>query len=801
MEKGNYVGERISMAEKNKNNKKWYEDKADMLDTETFSTGNEQYKKMQINYDLFNGRLHLKDFSYVCNPFGSNIGELPAKMENRDIVSGKIKALLGMEMKRSFQWKAVAVNPEATTRKEQEQTKRIKEYVTNEILRDIRTKIEQQKQEEIKGRQLSPEEQQQIQQQIEEETKAMTPQETKLYMKREHQDPAEILANQLAEYLIKKCDLERKFSVALKDGLISAREVMYVGILNGEPEVWNVNPLRFRFAHSSDITFIEDADYATCEYIMSPSEVIKYFGRELNKGQIDKIYKRNYHSERNRVQNWLLSDDNNDFAFESTNGVRVLHCVWKSLRRIGFLHYLDEENEEQEMVVDENYKLNKDQGDIRIEWEWIPEVYETWKILDDIYVNKRPIPGQFKDINNLYESKLPYYGLVYDNRNSIETSLMDRMKPYQYYYNIIWYKLELLFASDKGKKVLMNINAIPDSLGIDIKKWQYFMESTPLMWFNPNEEDKTPGDANTVAKVLDLSLVSDINKYIEIAEYLRQQCGKSVGITDQVEGQISQYEGKANVQTGLIQSGNILEPFFNLHNYLKRNVLQALLETAKIAYSENPRDVLTYVLDDMSVQLLKLDMELLDNSTLGIFISNSAKVHEIKDLIQQLTHAALQSQKVEFSDVISVIKKTSIEEAEDVLKVAEDNRRQFEMQLQQQQGEQQKEILKQQEANAEKSHEREKELIVLKEEERRKTEVVKGSLIGASYNPDVDRDNDGENDYFEIAKHGLNAEVQKSKLQIEREKLNLSRETERRKLEQKDKELELKRKQLAKKKS
>ena len=64
----------------------------------------------------------------------------------------------------------------------------------------------------------------------------------------------------------------------------------------------------------------------------------------------------------------------------------------------------------------------------------------------------QPLPGQFKDINNLFYCKLPYYGIVHDAINSQSQSLVDRLKSYQYWYNIIMYRLELLLAADKGKK-------------------------------------------------------------------------------------------------------------------------------------------------------------------------------------------------------------------------------------------------------------------------------------------------------------------------------------------------------------
>lgn len=783
--------ERLSSKQKNSNKKAWYKEQADSLDGNHYDVargynGISEYKKMKVNYDLFNNILNLEDFEYVCRPFGSEVGELPATMVNRDIVSGKIKAMLGMEMKRPMSWNVVAVNSEATTRKEQQEFGMMRDYVIQQILTPIRQQIEEQKLQETVGRELTSEEQQQIAQEIEQELQARTPEEVKRYMQREHQDPSEVLSTHLLNYLWQKCDLKRKFNNTYKHGLLSAVGVMYVGILNGEPQVWNVNSLRFNSDRSPDLDFIEDGEWATCEYRMTPSEIIKHFRDELSNEDIDLIY--NSWTGRLGSTNYneddLFAFDERSQDYDDTSTIKVIHCVWKSLRKMGFLTYVDENGITQETVVDENYKLNKDFGDISIEWEWLPETYETWKIKvsDPIYVYMRPLPGQFKDLDNPDYCKLPYYGVVYDNMNSEPTSLMDRLKVYQYYYNIVMYRLELLLASDKGKKVLMNIGAIPASAGIDIEKWQYFFESTPFMWYDPQEEGNNYADANTIAKQIDLSLISDIQKYIEIAEYLRVQAGRSVGITDAVEGQIGPNDAVSNTNQNLIQSSHILEMYFELHNYVKRNVLQALLETAKIAYADSKPRRLSYVLDDMSIQLFDLDIGLLDNSTLGLFISNSAKAEEAKSIIRQLTHAALQNQKVELSDVISVIRQEGIVEAEETLKVAEQNRRDYEMQAQQQQQQAIAEENERQRDFEREKHEQDKELIILKEEERRKTVIAQASLTGLSFNPEVDQDNDGTPDFLEIAKYGLDADIKRDKQQLDREKFEHQKEVDKAKI-------------------
>ena len=216
---------RLTRGQKNKNGKQWYKDFLDYLDGISFSQnktsnsliGNSsnntvsEYKRMKVNYDLFNNIINIKDFEYVINPYGNEEGELPANFVNRDIISPKIKVLLGMEMKRPFTWKVLATNEEATTRREQEEFKRMRDYVIQQIMSPIRQQIEEQKLAETQGKPLTAEQQQQIQQQIEQELAAQTPEEVQKYMSRQHQDPAEALAHQLLEYLIQKLIKEKYY--------------------------------------------------------------------------------------------------------------------------------------------------------------------------------------------------------------------------------------------------------------------------------------------------------------------------------------------------------------------------------------------------------------------------------------------------------------------------------------------------------------------------------------------------------------------------------------------------------------
>ena len=770
--------QRLSRAEKEANDKQWYKSKINLLDKGSLRTtygfgGISEYHRMKVNYDLYNNIIDFRDFEYVCKPFGVDEEgfELPAKMSNRDIISNKIKVILGMEMRRPFDYKVLAVNPEATTRKEQQEFNMMRDYVISEILGPIKKQIELSKAQEQGDEPLTSLQKEKLQEEIDAQLKAMTPDEVKLYMQRKHQDPAELLSHQLLEYLSIKRDLKGKFNNGAKHALITAKEFYWVGEVNGEPEVRVCNPLRLNFNASPDTEFIEDGEWVTYEYRMSPSDCIAFFAEDLTNDEIDSIYKDYSNYTHNMFERDLFNFANNgpisQYDYQTNNTVRVLHAVWKSLREVKFLKYEDDNGEVQQMIVDETYELNTDAGDIEITSEWIPEVYEGYKIGANIFKKLRPVPGQFKDMDNLYMSKLPYYGAIYDATNSQPTSFVDRGKVWQYYLNIVYYRAELLMASDKGKKVLMNINAVPDSAGIDIEKFQYFFESSPFGWFNPNEEGMTYSDVNAIAKVIDLSTASDIGKYIELAERIKQECGEAMGVSRQMEAQLGPEDAVSNTRQSLIQSSYILEPFFNLHNRIKKNVLTALIETAKVCYSNKKPQKLSYVLDDLSVRTLDLDPALLDNSTVGLFVTDSSSAQEIKDTITQLAHAALQNQSVKFSDIVSILKETSITAAEDRLKASEVESEERANQAEMAKIKAQKDLEESKVQHEKEKWQHEIDLAIVKEEEKRKTEVVKGALVGASFNPDQDVDKDGINDYLEIARHGLDADVKRAKVDLD----------------------------------
>ena len=813
--------QRISSSKKGANKSQWAKDVLDEIDRDNqFGvSGRSSSEQKAVNYNLFNGVLDEADFEYVCKPYGNNsVGEMPAELRHYDIISPKLRVLFGEEIKRPFNFKAVATNSEAITEKEREQKKLLDQYVQQQI----QLKIQQAMQEagiSPDGKPADaedPEAVQQTQQQIQQITQAMTPPEIQEYMQRDYQANVEIMANQMLMYLKKKERVRDKFNKGWKHALIAGEEIYWTGIVNGEPEVRVVNPLYFEYDKDPDIDNIQNSQWAKYIMRMTPGSVIDTFGEYMSATEIDNLYSGTTVA---GTANPLGSPEfNYDYdqdvfsgapGFDATsfNGqggsdsyIRVVHAEWKSLRKIGFLTFLDPDTmQEEEMVVDESYKMNPESGDVDIRWEWIPEIWEGTKIGNDVYVNMRPKPNQFRDIDNLYTAKLGYVGVAYNNLNAQSISMIDRMKPYQYLYNIMMYRLEMDLASDKGKKFLADISQIPSSMGMDMEKWLYYFDALGIAFVNPNEEGNRNKQSNfNQWQSIDLSMGQTISQKVQLLEYLESQCGEVSGVTKQRQGQVGPNELVGNTQSAVAQSSYITEEWFYQHNTIKGYVLEALIDVAKVAWGDGKAKKLQYILDDMTIQMLTIDPVELPNSSFGVFVSDSAKDQELFLTLRQLSHAALQNQQAELSDVIKMFSTDSVSEIKTLLESSEKQRRDREAQqqqqvqqsqAQQQQAQQQAQMqIETQKAELEKAK---LELEKYKTDANNETKLAVAEINSFKNQMDQDINDNGVPDQLEIEKlkievvnQGKKAEIENRKLDIKEKELGMKDAQEAEKREQ-----------------
>lgn len=623
-----------------KKGKKWQEDCVSYIIGEgnVTSGGNSTsyYGELQTYYNLYNSIFDEKDFKSITNPFKVEDG-FPATPHDFNIIRPKVDLLIGEETKRPLNFRVIRTSQEATSEMQEKEKQMILQYIEAAITA-----------------RMSPEEAQQFQEQLQ-SGEIMPPEQIAKYMDKDYKDIVENTAYHSLTYLREKLDLDNEFIKGWKDGLISGREIYYVGVLNAEPYAERVNPICFSYDKSPDLEFIEDGSWCCRKMRMPITEVYDRYYDKLEEKDLDKLEEmisstpgRNL-GDRSPVDMGiqLRIYDNPIFEGSCKSLVNVWHCCWKSFKKIFYVTTTDDAGQPQINIVDETYQPVG--NEVSIEPDWIIEVWEGYRAGNDLYFGIQPIEYQHVSIDNPNSQKLPYCGAIYSNTNSKPRSLVSILKPLQYMYIVLWYRLELAIARDKGKVINMDITQIPKSMGISPAKWMHYLSSVGVNFINPYEEGWNimgreggkPAQFNQMTS-LDLTMSNVIAEYIQLMDKIEELAGTISGITSQREGAVSSSEMVGNVERSVVQSSHITEPLFWVHNQCKRRVLNMLLNTAKGAWEETGKQKLQYIFDNGERAFLDITPKFYYED-MDVFVSDTSKDLENIQKLQQLIQPAMQN--------------------------------------------------------------------------------------------------------------------------------------------------------------
>lgn len=754
--------------------------------------GRSRSDEMQTYYDLYNSIYNEKDLKYVTNPFKQDDG-FPAMAQDYNIIKPYVDQLLGEETKRPFNFHPQRTSDIAAS----EMQEKAKEMLMDYIQATIASK-------------LSPEQAARYEQALA-TGEIQTPEAIAKYLQKDYKDIAETEAYHALQFLKRKLNLTHEFYKGWKDALIGGEEIYYVGVINGDPYVERVNPMYFDYEHSLDLEFIDDAAWCRRKMIMSATEIYDRFydkmsERQLNEllelidqrpgaGNNPEIRKTSMDYESIKLHK-INSFTDNPFDIDH---IVVYHCCWKSFKKIGFVTLLNPETgEAEEFQVDEDYKVTGTEQSV--EWDWIIEVWEGYRIGDDMYIGIQPIEYQHISADNPNSQKLPYTGVVYNNTNSKPRSLVSMMKPLQYMYIVVWYRLELALSRDKGKVAVMDITQIPKSMNIDVNKWMHYLSALGVAFINPYDEGwdipgregGKPSQFNQLSS-WDLTMSNVIAEYIQLMQKIEDMVAKLTGITPQRQGQIAASELVSNANTAVNMSYHITEPWFWNHNQVKRRVLTMLLNTSKAAWKDSKR-YLNYILDDATRAFVQLS----DNffyEDMDIFVDDSTKNQQYIDQLKQLLQPAMQNgaSLLDIAEIITLdnmsMIKNRLEEIEQKRMEQMQQQQQAEQQAQQQMAEQQNQ-LKEEELMLK---EAEMDLEKYKVDQDNATKITVAQLNAYRGAENMDQDMNGIPDPIEIGKQAL--EQQKINSDIATKQLELN--NKRREIEQK-REAENKKIQLEK---
>ena len=771
-----------------KKGKKWQEDCVNYIIGEgnVTSGGNSTsyYGELQTYYNLYNSIFDEKDFKSITNPFKVEDG-FPATPHDFNIIRPKVDLLIGEETKRPLNFRVIRTSQEATSEMQQKEKQMILQYIEAAITA-----------------RMSPEEAQQFQQQLQ-SGEIMPPEQIAKYMDKDYKDIVENTAYHSLTYLREKLDLDNEFIKGWKDGLISGREIYYVGVLNAEPYAERVNPICFSYDKSPDLEFIEDGSWCCRKMRMPITEVYDRYYDKLEEKDLDKLEEmigstpgRNL-GDRSPVDMGiqLRIYDNPIFEGSGKSLVNVWHCCWKSFKKIFYVTTTDDAGQPQINIVDETYQPVG--NEISVEPDWIVEVWEGYRAGSDLYFGIQPIEYQHVSIDNPNSQKLPYCGAIYSNTNSKPRSLVSILKPLQYMYIVLWYRLELAIARDKGKVVNMDITQIPKSMNISPAKWMHYLSSVGVNFINPYEEGWNipgreggkPAQFNQIT-ALDLTMSNVIAEYIQLMDKIEELAGTISGITAQREGAVSSSEMVGNVERSVVQSSHITEPLFWVHNQCKRRVLNMLLNTAKGAWEETGKKKLQYIFDNGERAFLDITPKFYYED-MDVFVSDTSKDLENIQKLQQLIQPAMQNgaslleaAEILTNDNFNIIKQ----------KLKDMQTRQEQMQQQQQEAEAQQQQQLQQMQNEAKQQE-----LMLQEaqmdlqryqiDQDNQTKIAVAQINAYRGTEELDQDQNGIPDPIEIGKQAIEQqkinqdaynkryeakqkrEIEDQKIQLEKDKM------------------------------
>ena len=324
----------------------------------------------------------------------------------------------------------------------------------------------------------------------------------------------------------------------------------------------------------------------------------------------------------------------------------------------------------------------------------------------------RPCPIQYNTLSNPSRCHFGIVGTIYNLNDDRPFSLVDMMKQYNYMYDAIHDRLNKMIARNWGKLITVDLAKVPAQWTME--KWLHFAKIHGIAVVDSFKEGnigaatgKLAGALNNASNgVIDAEFGQSISSQIELLEYIKNEMSDVAGISRQREGQIANRETVGGVERATLQSSHITEWLFATHDDTKKRVLEAFLETCKVAYKGKNKKF-QYILPDKSMKMMDIDGEIFNECDFGIVVDNSTDTQKLASQMETLAQAALQNQLLDFSTIMKLYSSSSLAEKQRMVESTERKMQERAAQAQQQQTQQlqQQAQMEQQTAMAKMEHE------------------------------------------------------------------------------------------------
>lgn len=628
------------------------------------------------NYDVVYGIIDDADYQDLISHYGEKREDLPNALRNYPLLNTDMNVLKGEKNGMGANFYVTSSNPDVETEKEEVLSRAIWKETNQEFANEFNRNGE--------------------------DTGVPTQQTRNLREVKEDVDKSfksqrAIMGQEAINYIYYNEELHDQFLEDFEHYLTSGYAFSWKGVRNNDVKRESLPPTCVDYDKESRTEFVEDGDWALYRVLDYRSRIVEEFYEELTEDQIKHLETPDstgrastYFPVGDGLNNGIgpartdidRPDEENSRGMDGTRPhprqerlIEKIYICWKSLRKVGFLKYRTILGETEEMVVDEDYKPRKELGE-EIEWKWINEVWEGWKIDNQFWLGIRPVQNQRNGLNNISECKLPINGRAHTYMNNRNMSFVDMGKPFQITYNIYRYKLNNAIAKAKDVIAMLDINMVPK--GYTPEQWLYTVEKTGVAWTDYSAEALQHMPAQH-QNVLNLSLQT-IEQYSAILNQVIAEWERVSGVNAQRKAQIGQYQGKATTEQAIIQSNYMTDDYFRKFQRFEQRELQGLLDLSKIAWTEGKKG--SYLTPSERMQMISIDGQSHKESEYTVFVTNSREDLNEKRKAEELIQPHLQAGGYT-SDALEILRSNSIDKIYSKIKEAEKVRENRDQELQQ----------------------------------------------------------------------------------------------------------------------
>ena len=547
-----FPSQRVSDKEKEKY--EWYSQCCDFIIAQ-----GESYKdtaEAELKYNVLQGNIPEEFYRKTINPYNAKnekYTRFPATLRNYDLMKGVIRRYVGEYMSNPHDFIVSANNAEVVLAK----NSKLKQELTKIVQKQIAAKIE-----ELYGQYIK---------------QGGKPEEFKV----EEQFDVENFVKEFNENYIDDISAQGQQLLNVikditEDNILYARayfefvtfgQCVTYSDIRGEKLIKRVVSYRDAFPIPNDNMFIEDHDMFAERRKLSYQQIIDEFDEYLSEKDrefLDTYYAKHSPTTTDLVYNFdvykkffpeacgKFTDEEKTLFGNSPNMARdvnadlydVWHVVWRGESKRAIVTYINEIGMIAERTELGNYRLNREAGDISIEYIYVPQVYECTRIGTR---NTAIYPYKARAINFDREGKLPYNGLLELLPGFGRFSIIDIMTPFQTFYNIVAYHREMAIAKNK-LSILMIARSL---LGKVPEDTIYKMLADGVLYVD-DENDQGMVRAQQV-RMINASYGDYITQLTNLLLSIKQEAELQVDMTPQRYGEIANSAGKGVTEEAIVR--------------------------------------------------------------------------------------------------------------------------------------------------------------------------------------------------------------------------------------------------------